>query len=585
MADLLFAAMTGETSRLWLRLEQRHKDDLKLAFHYIAKYDGNKILFVPGLLFEEDVAEIRLFERRILRVLRKEYPRENIRSITANYVSSKSSLSDYVYRVADYSGKFKALTFGADSAEQDKELLDYFLETPAYARVMTYQKGIVIGPKGSGKSSILRALSAYNQTGHTIEITPEVFATSMLKTIVESGQGLEEERAFVATWEFSILFEVFKQLSLDPKSLPKLAQMEVVAFLKRHSDFETDDLFSRFIRYLQRIQNVKLAGMEITAKTKELQTLFALEPVYNLVLKIRKYMRKKILILIDELDQGWDNSDHSNRFLAGLLQAAVQIQNLGIQAHVVVFVRSEIFDLVRTKLAQLDKIRSSIERLKWSDGELMNLIFKRISHHFGYNKYNEYGTAASLGDYEAKDVLGVIFEPTDGIPGFDYLLSRTTRRPREVLQFTRLAHQNAVDQRRQAISSEAIRKAEEEFSVWKLEHICSEYLHIYPDLEALLRTFRGKQKRFARADLEVAVFEFQESIGKNGEWAKREIADVLHVLYQIEFIGAKRLGKSRGIITEFDEFEFFYEASAPNLNSIDEFLIHPAFWKSLELLG
>jgi hypothetical protein len=188
------------------------------------------------------------------------------------------------------------------------EITGNFLETPAYDRASRYQKGIIIGPKGSGKSSILRALSANNAAGQTIEITPEVFATSMLRTIVEEGAGsLEEERAFVATWEFSILFEVFKQLRLDPKSLPKSAHEEVVAFLRRNSEFEDDDLFSRFIRYLQKIQSVKIGSVEIATKTKQLQTLFALEPIYNLILKIRKYMRKTILIPIDELDQSGMN--------------------------------------------------------------------------------------------------------------------------------------------------------------------------------------------------------------------------------------------------------------------------------------
>ena len=203
----------------------------------------------------------------------------------------------------------------------------------------------------------------------------------------------------------------------------------------------------------------------------------------------------------------------------------------------------------------------------------MNLIFKRVVHHFGYG----------LGAYEAKEMLGLLFEPTEGVPGFVYILSRTTRRPREVLQFTRLAHQNAADQKTRGISTEAISRAEEEFSVWKLEHICSEYLHIYPNLETLLRSFRGRQKRTSRPDFELAILEYQESGNAKDAWVKKEIADILQILYQIEFIGARRLGRSRGLIKELDDFEFFYEAPSPNFNIIDEFLVHPAFWKALEL--
>ncbi len=572
MTDLLYAEITGESAKLWGRIDSKHREDLKIAFPFIAKLDGSKILFSAGWLFENDTSEITALEKRILSLIQRHNPHQNIRAVSISYIRNKRSLSALISSTSNFQERFSLLKFGSDAAEQDHDLLQYFLETPAYGRVKNNQKGIIIGPKGSGKSSILRALAAHNTAGQTIAITPEVFATSMLKATVEGGEGsFDDERAFVATWEFSILFEVFKQLSLDPKTLPRPALTEVRNLLRKYSEFEDDDLFSRFVRYLQKIQSVKTQYVEITVKTKELQSLFSLEPIYNLILKIRRHMKKNILILIDELDQGWDNSDHSNRFLAGLLQAAVQIQNLGIQAHVVVFVRSEIFDLVRTKLAQLDKIRSSIERLKWSDGELMNLISKRIIHHFNFEHT------------DAKELLGLLFETTAGVPGFDYLLSRTTRRPREVLQFTRLAHQYAAESKVKNVPTVAIIKAEEEFSNWKLEHVAAEYLHIYPNLEYFLRGFRGRQARFGRQVIELIIFELQEAGVCGEEWAKKDISELVQILYQIEFIGAKRVGKMGGTIKEIGEFEFYYEASSPNLNAVDEFLVHPAFWKALEL--
>jgi hypothetical protein len=312
--------------------------------------------------------------------------------------------------------------------------------------------------------------------------------------------------------------------------------------------------------------------IEISAKTKELQDLFALEPVYNLILKIRKYLRRDVLILVDELDQGWDNSEHSNRFLASLMQAAVQIQNLGIQAHVIVFVRSEIFDLVRTKLDQLDKIRSSIERLRWSDGELMELVVKRISHHFAH----------SFHPYKARDILTFLFDPIEGRPGFEYLISRTTKRPREVLQFSRLAHQYAIDQRAMSITADSLIKAEEEFSNWKLEHVSSEYMNIYPELESLLRMFRGKQSIVSKDDVEFTILEFQDEF-KSQSWAQREPSKILNILYQIEFIGVTRVSSTMDRDRDVEDFEFFYESPSPNLNMSTDFLIHPAFWSALEI--
>jgi hypothetical protein len=230
--------------------------------------------------------------------------------------------------------------------------------------------------------------------------------------------------------------------------------------------------------------------------------------------------------------------------------------------------------LVRSKLAQLDKIRSSIEKLKWSEGELMNLIAKRMAHNL-----------KGIRSYEPKEIMHLFFEATGEAPGFDYLLSRTTRRPREVLQFTRLAHQNAAELKSSSFSTEAILKAEEEFSGWKLEHLCSEYLHVYPDIEKLLRSFRGKQKRLERSEIEYTILEIQDLKEISAPWILKSSREILEVLYQLEFIGVKRVTKSKQAIRELGEFEFAYEGGAPTLKVVEEFMIHPAFWKTLELLG
>ncbi|HYX48158.1 MAG TPA: hypothetical protein VE843_00315, partial [Ktedonobacteraceae bacterium] len=334
MTHLLYAEVSGETLRLWQRIDLRARDFLKLHFSYVTKIEANKIFFAQGGLDDDDRPALRSFEDRLLTFIRRSNPNDTLRSLNISYMQDRISLDSLAARIDDFHDKFAALSFGSDVAEQDNNLLEYFIETPSYDRVEQFKKGIVIGPKGSGKSSILKALTARNTSDHTIVITPEVFATSMLQQIIEEGgQNWDEERAFAATWEFSILFEVFKQMHLDRRGIPKSVQSEVARFLKSNSEFETGDLFSRFIRYLRKIQSVKVAGIEIAVKARELQALYALEPVYALVLRIRNHLRRNIVILIDELDQGWDNSDHSNRFLAGLLQAAVQIQNLGIQAH------------------------------------------------------------------------------------------------------------------------------------------------------------------------------------------------------------------------------------------------------------
>jgi len=208
-----------------------------------------------------------------------------------------------------------------------------------------------------------------------VVITPEVFATSMLRKFVEDSEGAwDEDEAFISTWIFTIFVEVFKRICEKSRGVPEKALRGIREFLRDNAAYQQMDLFTRFIGYLKRIQLIKIGEYELTVKTRLLQDLYSLSSVYELIPNLRTGLKDDILILIDELDQGWDNSAHSNRFIGSLLQAAVRIKRLGLKVRVIVFIRSEIFDLVKYDLDQLDKVRSTIEMLRWTSAELGGLF-------------------------------------------------------------------------------------------------------------------------------------------------------------------------------------------------------------------
>jgi hypothetical protein len=71
----------------------------------------------------------------------------------------------------------------------------------------------------------------------------------------------------------------------------------------------------------------------------------------------------------------------------------------------------------------------------------------------------------------AESVVAIIFPGVIrgvGVPLFDYILSRTSYRPREVIQFCNLVLKLATQLDLPSIDSDAVFRAEEEFSVWKL---------------------------------------------------------------------------------------------------------------------
>src|SRR5687767_6629358 len=82
-------------------------------------------------------------------------------------------------------------------------------------------------------------------------------------------------------------------------------------------------------------------------------------------------------------------------------------------------------------------------------------------------------------------------------PSFQYMLSRTLKRPRELIQFCNTALAEAQDNSHKSILRKDILTAENQYSNWKLKDLSSEYMVQYPYLEELLSLFQGFKAEFS----------------------------------------------------------------------------------------
>ena len=251
-------------------------------------------------------------------------------------------------------------------------------------------------------------------------------------------------------------------------------------------------MFERFVSYLRRVTKIRgkigpAEGEVGVDSAGELEKLFKMDELLGLVPALRRVLRRTpFIVFIDELDQSWNNSETANKFLVSLLTAAIQLRGIDANLHILVFLRSEIFDLLKPTIAQLDKLRIDIETIQWSYKELTNLIVSRAFDSMQIDP-----------DVTSEAAISILFPGVIGdfgVSPFEYLISRTSFRPREIIQFANLALKVAHQLELNAILPQAVLRAEEEFSVWKLEYIVSENLYIYPRLDYLLERFRGKSR-------------------------------------------------------------------------------------------
>lgn len=568
LTEAQYAELQGHTRAAWRQLTEKRRTSAMQTLEFIKRIEGARLFF-------HDAYPIAEIGPRLTGLLR-----DMVGSADLSYGTSAQllarRLADQLEALIDDPPRFAKLDFGVDVAERDVDLPKYFISTKAFSRVENGSATVIIGPKGSGKTAILRELQAKRGSANTIVITPEVFATSMLKQVIEANRGIwDEDQAFVSTWIFTILVEVFKRIAANPKGVPSQTLKSLRAFLRDNAKYEEVDLFTRFVGYLKRIEGVKVGDYELALKTRMLQELYSLAPLYELVPRLRG-AGGEVLIMLDELDQGWDNSDHANRFVGSLLKAAIKIQSLGIRAQVVTFLRLEIFELIKGQLDQLDKLRSSIETIKWTDGELAELVVRRAAHSLNFSQ--------SRTGFEL-DVAASLFEGQFGrMNGFEYLLSRTSLRPREVLQFLKRAHQLAIESGVHKITPEVLLKAEEELSNWKIEHMQSEYAHIYPRLADVIWAFRAKGPMLSQVEISSALDEIRAHHKDDlPSWADCDVNTLIQILFSVEFLGVPRPAPAKNRSGLIADYEFAFERRNANIRAAESFLIQPATWAALEI--
>lgn len=476
------------------------------------------------------------------------------------------------------------LRFGADVAERDEGLKRYFISTESFRSVKQHQRHVVVGPKGSGKSAMLKALSSDDL--HTLVITPEHYATEVLE-VLQKGPMATELAGFTATWKYTLLIEIFRKLvqinAGEPRAIGEMRQ-----YLRERGHLGGDlSLFERFLSYLRRITQIKGKVGPVEAEVGvdpagELGKLFKMEELLELLPSLQKVLRRTpFTVYIDELDQGWNNTETANQFLLSLLTAAIQLRGISEQLHVVVFLRSEIFDLLKPNLPQLDKLRTDIETVQWSRRELVNLIVSRAVDSLKLEEKEDIDATSAI-----RELFPGVVEPP-GAASFEYLLSRTSFRPREVIQFSNLALEAAKALDSPEVGPAAVLRAEEVFSTWKLEHIVAESMYIHPRLDDLLERFRGKPARLSANGIDGIVTEMLLEVGeserKPGWWREgMEPADVLRLLYGVEVLGVERIGGAQGRQV-WEGYDFVYSRPKVRPEEANSYLFHPGLWKALEL--
>lgn len=464
------------------------------------------------------------------------------------------------------------IDWGNDSAEHDPNLLNYFITPLNFDRVSNFKKTFVIGRKGSGKTAIRKKL--FNQFSSSnkhfvIEITPTNSIFRSLSTAQLMNDSTSNDIIFQYAWLDNIMRKSLNVVGSNVSNTLTMGSLTAAREFAKQEGFSNLDFFESVTKLVKDLKlKLPIADSEFGVNLESLVKQASCIDQYEFHLINLAKDGLHITILVDDLDVGWDNTERSNEILLGLLSASMYLKSLHENINLIFFIRDDIYSILMKKTTHSDKYRD-MYKIKWDENSFLNLLAERINKNISNTNNNaNHSTFNSVFPEKVgnKYTLGWMFE-------------RTLARPRELLQLARLYTESLETNEPSDI---VLKDVEDEYSNWKIQDLCTEFVNQYPHLD---KVFDFWKKNYFRTKYQIDENELNErmkhillNIDISDSWFselknKEDMKGLAKILYDIGFFGDFIRGGDGG-----SQVSYFGDGSTPLLKEVQ---IHPCFRKAV----
>lgn len=457
----------------------------------------------------------------------------------------------------------------------------YFITTPQYLQARQGHARIIVGRKGSGKTAIFYSLRDYiskDRKNLVVDLKPEGHQLVKLKTQILSkiDRGVQLH-TLTAFWDYLLLLELINKVLTteqnaayrNPETLERYKSLEEVYY--RHVDRGVLDFSERLNKLVEKVVvRFDEQGFNNITQRVLTESIFRVD-IADLRESLEDFLTSKesVWILIDNLDKGWSDLGAEKEDIAiirCLLDASRKLERqflrIKVKLHFVIFVRRDIYDLLIAQTS--DRGKEAVANLDWADDELLKKLIG--------NRLRLKGRL----DGDFTEIWRNISEAhVGGVDSFMYMVSRSFRRPRDLLNFLKKSLQLAISRESGRIREADIRDAENSYSEDMFNDLYYEIHDVHPNFSEILYQFLNSKRTLSYEDL------FYKFLDQNVPDAMFE--KLLDLLLWFSFLG---------VIKEQDEY-FAYDASY-NLKKLKSYLdgssetdpvyvVHPAFYRALEI--
>lgn len=532
----------------------------------------------------------------------------------------------------------RTLSVGALDAETDADFLsECFIESEDYERLCDCSDphSIILGRTGAGKSAAILRIA--NTNSNTITLDPNSFSfqyienSNIIRVVEELGVNLD--LFYRLLWRHVITVELLKcryniiDAPSQSRALQRLEQIlspnkvktKAIEYVRDWGDKFWDETEVRVKELTKKVEDQLEAGLkggdhfsissvmggkhamsteekqEIKNRASKVINEIQIKKLSHLIDALADEVfsdnQKKFYILIDKLDDNWASTDTRCRLIRALIEEIKVFRKLKTVKIIVGLRRdllAQVFDKTRDSGFQEEKYEAYMLPLRWDKKDLSEIIDKRIRVLFE-RKYT--GQRVGFND---------IFPTTRGDEtSLDFIITRTLRRPRDVIQFVNECFKLCEDGQSR-ITWRILRAAEAVYSEKRLKSLYEEWSNVYPALETTLRLLRGKNMSFKKTDLLSentfpniiqALYEGSENdpcvrkvksfFDNNSATENDIIVTVLECLYKIGAVGIK--------VNSMETFSWAYldqpTISPGEVDRSTHFRVHRMLWRGLDIVG
>ncbi|MBN3768332.1 P-loop ATPase, Sll1717 family [Burkholderia sp. Se-20378] len=466
----------------------------------------------------------------------------------------------------------RANILGDVRAENDRQMLDQaFFEWQDYKILFEADdRFVVVGRRGTGKSALTYRLQKEwrEKKYFVVVVAPDEEDVFGLRSVASRfGTTVTRVRAAIKTaWRFAMAMEIALQLHSYYKTKKAINDSNVLLPM-----LKWEKSGANIISRLRATLRACLQPDEsMDDAVSELASRLDVNAVVTEVDGVLARMNRKVMVIVDRLDEGYESDDIGIGIVDGIIYGADDLRNKTENIKSVLFLRDNIFRAIQ--MADQDftrNIEGSVLRLHWDTQELFYLVCKRLRAAFGLTIESDIKLWNSITSNELH-----------GREGFRVCLNLTLYRPRDLISLLNTAFHNARKQDRQVLIPEDLQASATHISSIRYDDLRKEYSSVFPGIGDVTKAvgFMGPKLTLQEGIGALDALAASDDLNRDTDLHMKILGgseEVLKTLYGIGFVGVE--DDSSG------NYLFSHDGKKPErlFDPNAKLLVHPCYWNAL----